>query len=197
MSAEARAQYGHVNDWPFQALSADGALMFRSELNWGYDQPQGEYKYLQRNVIDTATGTTLFSLSDKTPYATVYERSPQLGCDIHFFSFCGNAFIDTALPAFDAEFAPAGDTLTVAYGGTFSEVRVYDLADGHLRRVLGGRDHQVANVAYAPDSRELLIGFTDGSIQIHSVDEEQIDYFAWHALAHRLRRPRHAGALEP
>jgi WD40 repeat protein len=186
---EAREVSGVTSSWVWDVdeTSPDGALRFRGLHTYTYDEDQGEREISVREMIEPSRGEVLYRLTDPTASLTVYDYREREGCDLSFFSYCGNAYTPLVYSPYRARFAPSSETFAVNYrilslGGStdFSTLRVYNSADGKLLGMLGSHQQPVVDLAYSPDSRHLLVGFADGSIQLWDIASQKPAFSAWH-----------------
>lgn len=137
-------------------------------------------------VYDTASGELLYDLSAGLPYVRYSDRNSPEGCDLNVFSPCGNALMASAMTPYRAAFSPSNGTLAVLYrapnlGSTnrFSMLRLYQAEDGKLRRVFGSFQQPVEDFAFSPDGIWLVVGYTDGTIELWDV---RSDFMAYHSV---------------
>jgi WD40 repeat protein len=138
-----------------------------------HDEEMWDLEYSIRTVYDTASGNVLYELPDETFYVYYGNGAQPEGCDITFFSMCGNAYVPSAYHPYRAAFSPDGNTLAILYrapnrwnSSRFSVLRVYDAASGKLLNVIGNLDLPVETFTYSPDGNRLLVAYIDGSIQL-------------------------------
>jgi WD40 repeat protein len=140
-----------------------------------------------REVFYTGSGEKLYDLRDDPHYITISDRANPEGCDVHFFSPCGNAYLSVISTPFKASFSNSGVTFTVLYRprslyypNIYGTLRVYRTSDGKLLKIIGSLAHPVQDFSYAPNAEELLIGFVDGSIMLWDIHADEINYSSWH-----------------
>ncbi len=154
--------------------SPQGRLVFKSHVT--LDTQFMEIQYSVREVFDAVTRQRLYALPDETIQVEYKDRYPPEGCDLYSAGHCGNAYAPAAALPYRVAFAPSEATLAVLYqvpfqedGGGFGILRLYDAGDGHLLFSVGDFQHPVASFAYAPDGERVLVGFSDGTLQIWNV----------------------------
>lgn len=162
-------------------LSPDGAKSFHGQLSYNPDDFNDEISIAE--VYDTASRQPLYRLTDDLSDITMSERSNPEGCEVSYFSYCGNALMPVAMSPYKAAFAPDSDSFAVIYrppslynSARFSLLRTYSAADGHLLNLFGSSDQPVQDFAYAPDSQSLLVAFVNGSIQLWNLAEPTMTF---------------------
>lgn len=162
-------------------LSPDGARSFHGQLSYNPDDFNDDISIAE--VYDTATRQPLYRLTDNLSDITMSERSNPEGCEVSYFSYCGNALMPVALSPYKAAFAPDSDTFAVIYrppslynSARFSLLRTYAAADGQLLNMFGSSDQPVQDFAYAPDSQSLLVAFVNGSLQLWNLAEQSLTF---------------------
>ena len=140
-----------------------------------------------RKLYDSDTDLLLYEFTDPTMYAEFWDYNEPLGCDVRAFSMCGNVYDPIAYQPYRVGFSPAMDTLAVLYRpaglgspNSFSLLLVYRLSDGALLTTIGSRQQPVETFAYAPDGHSLLVGYTEGSIEIVDTQRFASSFTAWH-----------------
>lgn len=176
------ADYGSVS-----LISPDGIREFESWLTYGVVEGIYTEEVVSREVHDPKSGNVIYTLSDRVPYITISERTDPEGCDLEYFSTCGNALMAVASAPYRAAFSPNGDTLTVLYrspslyhSNRFSTLRIYRAADGALIGLFGSLDQPVESFAYSPDSRTVVVAFVSGFVQLWDIRQRESLFTAWH-----------------
>lgn len=185
--ARTRQTWLHPAEWALGSYALvvnapDGRLQFRSQRQYVPDS--ADLEMAVREVRDRQTRQTLYTFTDPAPYISLLATSEPEGCEISHFSWCGNAWTPSLAAPEAAAFSPDGQNLAVlyqlSYSGRYSGLRVYAAADGGLRRMFGGETHPVAAFAFAPDSRRLLVAYTDGAVQLWDLEAGRLTFSAWH-----------------
>jgi WD40 repeat protein len=166
--------------------SPDKSLLFKSKI-----------KYKEITDVDNITtqsdeetseeiyrnndGELLFPLGMNTQYIYFKDRIEPEGCDLEFFSPCGNSLMATPLAPYLAAFSDNNKYLAIRYSTTesniwqkFQLIRVFDAHDGKLLYSIGGAKQPVLDFAFQPGSEKIIIGFLDGSLQIRNTDGSSI-----------------------
>lgn len=193
-------------DWPvpefdsdymqgITVYSPDGSMYFkggRTGINMeAFYEEHGYWPWTEetafRDVYDTASGELLYELGDPVIYITIDDRSGPEGCDLAIFSPCGNALMDIVSSPYRAAFSPDGSRLGVLYRSPsirntndYSELHLYDAANGALLEVIGSLDDPVEDFAFGPDANTLLVAYVDGSVQLHDLAAPNLIFTAWH-----------------
>jgi WD40 repeat protein len=189
-----------ASDWalpePYQmsdriaVTSEDGSLRFlggaegnpRDERNnWMESETRAFGK-----VVDVKSDQVLYQLKDQPRYLTLKDRRSPEGCELDYFSACGNAMMDRAWIPYRAIFSQSNQTIAVMYriwDYSFTEdmsvVRVYDGKDGSLLASIGELNQPVIDFAFQPQSEALLVAFLNGSVQLWQARGEKLLYQSW------------------
>jgi WD40 repeat protein len=175
-----------VEGWMDTLHSPDGALRLELSSGGRQDGRYGvfEYQVSVRQMYDARTRVYLYDLTDPTMQVTYEQRNAREGCDLKSFSYCGNAYEPGAMMPYRATFAPDTRSLAIvyrmSYSPAYSVLKVYDTADGSLMQVLGDFDQPVQSFAYAPDGRQLLVGYGDGALTLWDLRTDEMTWGAHH-----------------
>lgn len=167
-------------------LAPDGAKRFASSLVYEFDWELFSEEAVRRDMYDAHSQELLYSLTDPVTYVTIDDRTRPEGCEISYFSYCGNALMSLAMSPYRAAFAPSGQTYALLYrspsmwdSSAFSTLRTYNADDGRLLNLFGSFDQPVQDFAYAPDSQSLLVAFVNGSIQLWNLADQTMTFGGW------------------
>jgi WD40 repeat protein len=169
----------------------DGTKVFRSRLDYGYDEEIFTEEKSVREMYDR-DGNLLYTLRDNAPYVTYFDRNGPEGCDLSVFSPCGNALMAVATTPVKALFSADSKTFAALYASpslyfgimrAFSYVRIYDSANGDLIGALGGFTKPVQDFNYSPDGKFLIAGFVDGSLVLWDIQNAKSVYGTRHINA--------------
>jgi len=178
--------------YPLEASAPDQSKKFISYMEYmgenGHYLLDGEKAI--REVYDIETQELLYTFQDPLRAMGPEEYSEPEGCEISFFSYCGNAYTPTSYAPYKANFSPNSQTLAVLYrvyaSTRYSNLRVYDATNGNLLTMIGGLAQPVMDFAYSPDSQSLLVAFTNGAIQVWDLEKNIFTYSAWHFSSYAL-----------
>ncbi len=145
-----------------------------------------DMEYVYRYMVDPVTKEKLFDLKDETILYSYHERHQPEGCDLFWFTTCGNAYAPSVVYPYRAGFSPTGESLAVEYRlldldfypYSRSILRFYDANNGDLLGTIGSLDDPVVGFDYAPDGK-LLIGFMSGVVQIWDLTQSKIVFSNW------------------
>jgi WD40 repeat protein len=150
--------------------SLDGTLKFVG----GYKLPSETTTYIDASfgeVYEVSTTEMLYALTDDIPAIFYRDRTEPIGCDIYFFSYCGNAVAPVVMSPYLAGFSAGNRYLAVIYQAPelwssewHSYIRLYDAFDGALIRQIGGAQRPVVDFAFDPTGAYLVAAYLDGSI---------------------------------
>jgi WD40 repeat protein len=140
-------------------------------------------KISKREVFGGDPSTPLYVLDDELPVVTYEDRNEPIACDVTALaiSHCLNPFEAIAVAPYRAAFSPSGKSLTILYrppdiGSTqhFNTLRSYRTDNGNLiGSPIGSRTQPVTDFAYAPDAEQILMGFTDGTVELWDVGAKE------------------------
>jgi WD40 repeat protein len=167
------------------SISPDGRMEFRGGLTYmSLEEAEKINMWTEelafREMVDTASGEPIFTFSDPVRYVSMDDRSSPEGCDLDYFSPCGNATLPLATAPGRVLFAPSGDLFAILYStpsmwtDRFNYLRLYAASDGKLLTTIGGFDRPVRSFAFGPDSNSLLVGYLDGSLQLWDIKANQV-----------------------
>ncbi|MBP7691613.1 MAG: WD40 repeat domain-containing protein [Anaerolineales bacterium] len=179
----ARPAAGDMTSLDLIVNAPDGRLQFRSQVRSAYEDNSEGPQIAVRELWDRPARRALYTLADPAPSISVLANSEPEGCEISHFSYCGNAWTPSLAAPAQAVFAPDGQSFAVLYqlyGDYYSGLRVYDTADGKLRRTFGGSTQPVRAYAYSPDSRQMLVAYADGAVHLWDLAQGQLTFAAWH-----------------
>jgi WD40 repeat protein len=169
--------------------SPSGAFELRLSSDYRPDPDYLAFGY-QISVRAMHSGQTrehLYDLGDPTMQVEYADRASAEGCDLYVFSPCGNALEPAAMTPYQVAFSPAEDSLAILYrpgelgsSTAFSVLKIYDTADGQLMQVLGDYSHAIRSFAYAPNGRQLLVGYGDGSVTLWDLTTDAMTFGARH-----------------
>jgi len=152
-----------------RVTSHDGTLKFESILE---QDPENWDQGSLFNVMYNGEGKILYHYNDHIPDLTFSERINPEGCDLEYFSPCGNATAPVAYTVYDADFSSSDQSLAILYRPwdlgspeSYSLLRTYRASDGQLLQIIGSRDQPVQDFVYIPGRETLLVVLTDGTIQ--------------------------------
>jgi WD40 repeat protein len=172
--------------------SADGSLQFKSHFYWKQDEYFSEDGVLSRTVINVSTGESAFSFQDEPMRILYEERSSPQGCDLNYFSPCGNAVAPLANGPYRAAFSNDNRVLAVLYrppslynSNAFSVLRVYSTREGRMLMQIGDYQQPVEDFALAPNANQIVVGFVDGAVQLWEISNQRLIYSNRHFNAPR------------
>jgi WD40 repeat protein len=166
--------------------SPDGSLLFKSKIR--YKEMSDVDNITSQSDEETSEeiyrnndGELLFPLGMNTQYIYFKDRTEPEGCDLEFFSPCGNSLMATPLAPYSATFSDNNKYLAIRYSTTesniwqkFQLIRVFNAHNGKLLYSIGGAKQPVLDFAFQPGSEKIVIGFLDGSLQIWNTDGSSI-----------------------
>ncbi len=168
--------------------SPDKSLLFKSKIiykeitdvdNITTQSDEETVEEIYRNT----DGKSPIPLGMKTQYIYFKDRTEPEGCDLEFFSPCGNSLIATPLIPYMAAFSDNNNYLAVRYRTTESNIwqkfqllRIFNANNGKLLYSIGGAKQPVIDFAFQPGSRKIVVGFLDGSLQLWNSDGSSIQW---------------------
>ncbi|BCY16196.1 hypothetical protein hrd7_00450 [Leptolinea sp. HRD-7] len=161
-----------------KVTSPDRSLLFKSKISYkeitDVDEitTQSDEETVEE-IYKNTDGNLPIPLGMKTQYIYFKDRTEPEGCDLEFFSPCGNSLMAIPLVPYQASFSDNNKYLAVRYSTTlqdiyqkFQIVRVYNTGNGKLLYSIGGQNQPVLDFAFQPGSGKILVGFLDGSLQL-------------------------------
>jgi len=162
--------------------SPDKSLLFKSKISYkeitDVDNitTQSDEETVEE-IYKNTDGNSPNPLGMKTQYIYFKDRTEPEGCDLEFFSPCGNSLMTIPLVPYQALFSDNNKYLAVRYSTTLQNIyqkfqiaRVYNAGNGKLLYSIGGQNQPVLDFTFQPGSGKILVGFLDGSLQLWKSD---------------------------
>jgi hypothetical protein len=116
-------------------------------------------------------------------YIQYDERGEPEGCDLQYFSPCGNAFEAEMLTpnkiSFSANSAYIGMLQQGFVNNQFGIFQIFNSENGSLIFTAGDKQNPVTDFNFSPDGKFVLVSYLSGVIQIINVQSGEQVFHAW------------------
>ncbi|CAN5890630.1 hypothetical protein BH23PLA1_BH23PLA1_04480 [soil metagenome] len=174
----------HHSDWVFgtaysldgqhlMTLGRDGAIKL-TEANTGSFIDDIGKNYGELKVLDRHPRENQIVIGGEERIPRLYKVFRTQARDPQYTDF-------NLLKAFEAQPGPIAalafspDGQTIAVGGTYGEVRLYDVTEGTRKATLTGHSGGIYALAFRPDGTQIATAGFDGKVRLYNVESQELE----------------------